>query len=409
MNDETLANIRDRWRAASDDPERRDAALEYGRERLPGLLDPPCQWVPAIAESVREVIVEAVLEGRPGAVDALDNSTVGLDNSTVGGESPREAVPLSEIEPNLPEPVLAVPGAGAVLSVGTVAVLAGEGGIAKSPLALSLALDIAALPDCTFGPALDGLFRARGGPVLIASWEEGPAMLRWRAGRLAIATDGCEGGPATKAIERLHVLGMPGDDSGQIAMHGRPLFGPNDDGGAPQPMPGWFDLWNAAQRINPRMIVIDPAAAAFVGDGIAAGPVRDFLGKIAKEASALRTGVLLLAHSTKSARRQRKDNQYEPFDPGQVSGSSQWTDGARAALTLTWRPDDYGGGPGERMLAIAKSNYGQARVVVPVEAVRAGPKDTETGNAIVGFKAAGRTWGPLKSFKRGAVDGSKLA
>ena len=128
--------------------------------------------MPAIAESVREVIVEAVLEGRPGAVDALDNSTV-------GGESPREAVPLSEIEPNLPEPVLAVPGAGAVLSVGTVAVLAGEGGIAKSPLALNLALDIAALPDCTFGPALDGLFRARGGPVCQTAFNIAPRI--WSA------------------------------------------------------------------------------------------------------------------------------------------------------------------------------------------------------------------------------------
>ena len=110
---------------------------------------------------------------------------------------------------------------------------------------------------------------------------------------------------------------------------------------------------------------------------------------------------LLLAHSTKSARRQREKDSYEPFDPGQVSGSSQWTDGARGAMTLTWRPGDYGGVPGERMLSIAKANYGRAHVVVPVEAVRAGSKDEETENANVGFKSAGQTWRPLESFKPG--------
>lgn len=404
MNDEILANIRDRWRAAADDPERRDDALEYGRGLLPGVFDPPRQWLPEIAEPVRNMIAKAVLEGSPGAVEALDSAAAGND-----GDIACEAVPLSEIDPNLPEPVLAVPGGGAVLSVGTVAVLAGEGGIAKSPLALNLALDIAALPqDGKFRPVLDGLFHAPGGPVLMASWEDGPATLRWRAGHLATAIDGHERGPATKAIERLHVLSMLGDDSGQIAMHGRPLFGPDDAGGAPKPLRGWSDLWKAARKIKPCMIVIDPVAAAFVGDGNTAGPVRDFLGKIAKEASTVQTGVLLLAHSTKSARRQRETDLYEPFDPGQVSGSSQWTDGARGALTLTWRPEKYGGGPGKRMLAIAKANYGRAHVVVPVEVVRAGSKDKETENAIVGFKAAGRTWEPLDTFKEEATDGSKI-
>lgn len=109
---------------------------------------------------------------------------------------------------------------GAVLNAGTVAVLAGEGGIGKSALAGSIALGLAMLPDDQPGGVSGGLFEGEGGPVLLASLEDEPAVTAWRLRKLAGSLDAGGGNVASRALQRIHVLDLAG----------RPLFGPRDDG-----------------------------------------------------------------------------------------------------------------------------------------------------------------------------------
>lgn len=296
----------------------------------------------------------------------------------------RRAVPVTAIEGKRPEPLLSIAGhGGALLSVGGVLILAGEGGVAKTPLALSVALGVAAqrLP---YADLHGGLFAGSGGPVLIASYEDWPAVTADRLRKLAATWPEDEAERATAALSRVHVL----------EMSGRPLFGPaargDGDSGLytarPEPLAGWADLWNAAQNTRARLIVVDPALSAFVGQSNDAAPVREFLTALAAEAAKHDAGVLLIAHSNKTARSDRKAADYDPFDPGHVGGSGHWTDTARGAMTLTYdRRDD--AAPGARILAVAKSNYGPARRWCKVTSY------TAPGGEIVGFGADG-DWKP---------------
>ena len=283
--------------------------------------------------------------------------------------APRRALPVSQVQSEFPKPLLRAHGkSGALVSAGTVAVLAGEGGIGKSALAGSIALGIAMLPDGKEGDVSGDLFEGVGGNVLLASLEDDPGMTMWRLRKLA-----GEGGIGKSALDRVHLLDLAG----------RPLFGPSDAGrGAlynarPEPLAGWSDLWREAARIGPRLVVIDPALSAFVGEPNAAAPVTEFLVTLACEAKKSGCGVLLLAHSTKAARAEKAD----PFDPGHVSGTAAWTDRVRGVLAFTWGKEQ-----GERVLAVSKANYGPARIQIGLEPIR----DSREG--IVGFKARG-LWG----------------
>ena len=136
------------------------------------------------------------------------------------------------------------------------------------------------------------------------------------------------------ALRRVHVLNLAG----------RALFGPAAGelyGARPGPLPGWADVWDEAERIGARLVVIDPALCAYVGDANAAAPVRDFMGALAEAAEAARCG----------------------------------------ALTLTW---EAGAEAGARVLAVSKANYDPAHILAAVDPVRS-PR-----GEIVGF--AGGPW-----------------
>ena len=287
-----------------------------------------------------------------------------------GADTRRRAVPVAEIAGNRPERLLHCAGRkGALLSVGGVLVLAGEGGIAKTPLALAMAAGMAARPDGSYGPLHGGLFAGAGAPVLIVGYEDAPAVSADRLRKLARAWWPIGDAPA---LRRVHILNLAG----------RALFGPAAGelyGARPGPLPGWADVWDEAERIGARLVVIDPALCAYVGDANAAAPVRDFMGALAEAAEAARCGVLMIAHSRKDARKGNKDP--DPFDPGNVAGSTHWTDAARGALTLTWENEAEAGA---RVLAVSKANYGPARILAAVDPVRS-PR-----GEIVGF--AGGPW-----------------
>ena len=353
-----LADLRKQWRAAGTDPERRAGVLEDAMTRLSG--------PPADCEASPRARLAAALDGPD---DAAILAALGV----------RRAQPLTDIAALLPDRLLAAHGrGGSLVGRGTVAVLAGPGGVGKSALMVSVGCDVAGVGDGIAGnpPLFDG----ENGPVLLATYEDHPSVTAWRAKALAAARDG---GVTEGALSRVHVLPMTG----------RPLFGPSDDRGGlynarPGPLAGWRDLWTEARRIEPALIVIDPALAAFVGEPNAAAPVREFLGAVGEAASRIGAGVLIVAHSTKAARGNGK-NPADPYDPGQVGGSAAWTDGARAALNMTWQ-----GEPGApfRCLAVAKANYGPARIWCEAAPIRAGRLHGESTGAIVGFRATEDGW-----------------
>ena len=304
---------------------------------------------------------------------------------------PARAAVVTEVQPDRPAALLAAAGrGGSILTAGNVLVLAGEGGVAKSPLALTAALCMAdrlarstsddpgaRLDGTGYGALHGGLFDGAGGQALVVTYEDTAADVAFRLRTLAGWWWG-ETDPdrATAALRNVRVLADPG-----------PLFGPvaafGGEGSAlytarPGPLDGWPDLWTAADECpDLRLIVIDPAMAAFAGDQNAAAGVREFYAALRREARARLLGVLLVAHTNKTSRISS-----DIYDPGSTAGSTHWTDAARGACRLGWRPEDdnYDGG---RLLTVCKANYGPPKLRIDAEPVRA------PNGEICGFMAGG--------------------
>lgn len=375
----TLDDLGKRWRdLPADAPEAdRDAIIR----ELADLAATACD--PAYLERKKKAAGILERAGDPNLTDA-DREEARRDFERLrpelaplrAPEPARRALPVPRVQSDFPKRLLWAHGkSGALLSAGTVAVLAGEGGIGKSALAGSIALGIAMQPDGEVGDVSGGLFEGVGGKVLLASLEDDPGVTAWRLRKLA--GNAGEKKAASEDLARVHLLNLAS----------RPLFGPSDAGrGAlynarPEPLAGWSDLWSEADRIGPRLVVIDPALSAFVGEPNAAAPVTEFLVSLADAAKKRGCGVLLLAHSTKAARVPRTEKP-DPFDPGHVSGTAAWTDRVRGVLAFTWEKEQ-----GKRVLAVSKANYGPARIQIGLEPIRDDP-----GQSIVGFKARG-LWG----------------
>lgn len=247
---------------------------------------------------------------------------------------------------------------GAILSIGETCLLAGAGGVGKSALAGEIALAVADPAGehgrRTAGELLD--IHGGPGPVLWLAYEEAPGEIGARLAALANAT------MRDDAPAAVHILDM----------RGWPLYGPGERHGAtglysarPEPLDGWQAMTEAAAAWEPRLIVIDPTLSAYVGEGNAVPPVREFLAALAALARQSNAGVLALAHSTKAARGGR-NTKPDPFDPGQIAGSAAWHDGVRGALVLDYEEDTQADPDRQlRRLAVTKANMGPARILCP--------------------------------------------
>lgn len=332
------------------------------QRRLAGLREARTHWTAALSTDAPIEEREALL--RRG-VEALEGH-------------PRDT-PLDSITEARPESLLSLSRrGGALLTRGMVAILAGEGGVAKSTLSLSLALDFASADREV--EVAGGIFTANApGPVLLAGYEDHAGFVAARA-RSICDTRAIEGEPEPD-LSRVRWLSLAGD----------PIFGPREvDGVArynsrPVPLEGWRYLWRAADRVKPNLIIIDPVSAAYVGEGNATAQVREFMTLLATEAHEHGCGVLLIAHSTKATRTTKAN----PFDAGMVSGSAAWVDSARAAISMTRREV----GEDSRRLAVAKANYGPARLVNDITMRR------DNTGAPVGFESAPEGWQPLPERK----------
>lgn len=266
-------------------------------------------------------------------------------------------------------------GEGAVLEAGEVLVLSGSGGAGKSTVARDIALSMGCAKDDAPGKACGGVFAVTGGRALLAVYEDKPEKVCWRLTALARV----RGEDAQAALDagRVGVLDLSSGD-------GWPLYGPPPGGHAsdpPVPLKGWAVLWRRAEKMNARIVVIDPLLSSFHGEANSPRDARVFLGALAREAERHGAGVLLIAHSSKAARGFNADI----FDPGQVGGSSHWTDGTRGAMAFDWdqRAVTERGKPprylndGKRALAVLKANAGPSRIVtlVDVEKPKSAPKE----------------------------------
>ena len=304
----------------------------------------------------------------PGEVrDQLHELKAALDPSTK-----RVPVLLGSARGDWPAPFLSVATddgrgerEGAVLSMGTVAVLAGAGGSAKSSLALQLAVTAGATPDDAHCMTCGSAMVIRGARTLMVLYEDSPQVTHHKSAKL-IDDLGREryGG----AEQRVHLLDMSG----------RALYGTNADMRA-EPMDGWYDLWDAVDQTQSKFIVIDPVLAAYVGESNSAGPVREFLSALTEKAAERGAAVLIIAHSTKAARYGG-----DPYDPGQIGGSGHWSDGVRGAMSLTREQgaDDF-----QLRLAVLKANYGPAYLSNLLEPIR--PTDSRM---ILGLRGVSYGW-----------------
>ena len=283
------------------------------------------------------------------------------------------------------------PSGGDLLGAGEVALLSGGGGLGKSTLALDVALcavaaERAGLRDAELGCGL----RVAAGCVLLATYEDSARRtyprIRAIADALAmgytIASDPAEEGPGSQTVvgdpELAEVLReyWIGADIREQPLD-RALYAPpaGSAGAAPQPTSAYPALWARAEREQARLLVIDPAAAAFSGAANDASAVRAFVSALAADAERTGIAVLLLAHDTKESRRTAAESGPAERAAAAVSGSSQWYDAARAVLHLApapdpppprateeeldmWREQRRQRYRDRRTLAVVKSNYG---------------------------------------------------
>ena len=338
---------------SSSKDDEKDAMLQ----RLNELLSPPPPEEPDRLKAASEAWKNAGgLDKGEAAKEAVREALYIIDNP-----DRREGVPASEARGDLPQAVLSYPSeGGAPLTEGQVAILSGAGGEGKSTLTRTLALGVAAAsrenPEIICG----GLFRARGGTVLMAAWEdenEWPAhVLRNLARQLDADETGGRPKPSKKFQNALdHVI--------LLDLSCRPLFGPTADDDSrpalynarPGKMEGWGDLKRAVRKYEPRLIVIDPALAAYAGDSNAVAPVREFYQAIRKLAIKAKCGVLIVGHSNKEVR----DGDPKLRSGGHIGGSAAWSDAARGAMTFVRHS-------GHMILTVVKATRGKKDVSTPM-------------------------------------------
>ena len=323
-----------------------------GAEVLPDAID----WIHASPENAKRAKEEAekVLDADASHKRALDRRT---------------PMPVTQISEDRPHVLLrAHELGGALLTAGEVLVVAGDGGVGKTTLLASLLLGIASHDLETPAPLPGGIFHGVGGPVLYAAHEDRETVIA-----SLVRSAAQHGGPwqpetdLQASMNRFHVL----------PMRARALYGIEEARSfnqRPAALDGWYDLWYAVDATKAKVVVIDPALSAFVSDQTHVAAVRLFLDDLRREAEGREAcGVILAAHSNKQARQQT-----EPFDVGQVSGSTAWVDQPRGVLTLTRTPESQDG----RTLGILKSNYGPARRLMDLQ-----PQTHPGTGDFVGFEA----------------------
>ena len=184
----------------------------------------------------------------------------------------------------------------------------------------------------------------RPGPVVLVSYEDQPARIasRFRAMEVSSAV-----------LKRLYIVVDP-----------EPLWKPTDRiaGGACRTA-AFTALQEQLHALRPSLVILDPISAAAGGlnlnDG---GAARYAMRSLAKLSATLGSGILVVAHDTKTARSAAKAGALP--GAGAVGGSAQWFDAARSVLYLQEGSEE--NPTVDRTLWALKVNNGVAGWVVPL-------------------------------------------
>ena len=274
-------------------------------------------------------LTDAVEAARPASTDPLDNAVRTISNLREDKADPqtvarafvdlesrlKSAKPLevaSLVNPNPPGVQWLIDG---WLLWGRVALLAGDGGLGKSRLALRLAAGIASADTDWLG----GITTAEGtrrrllridqpANVVIATWEDDLDEFDRRLAALGKheATDG-----------RVKFVDM--------ADHG-PLWAPLRSGhvsSIASLTAAGEKLRAYAESVDAQMLVIDPLAAAYAGDENVRGLVRAFLASWDAWARRSDCAVLFVGHTPKTVSR--------------TSGSTDWRNAVRNLWSMEYR------------------------------------------------------------------------
>ena len=207
------------------------------------------------------------------------------------------------------------------LPLGRVALLTGPGEIGKSLLSLQLATTVAS------GASPDGAERTDALPIMAGTGEEGPAVNSDHTGPVVMVGYEDE---ADEVARRLRML--PCGTSGSrlpkelhyVDLAGRgPIWAPREgkhrDTGLTLTKVG-AQIERYLEEVQPKLLVLDPVAAAYAGNENDRAAVRSFLSYLNDLAAGLEAATLLIAHPPKSEDR--------------YSGSTDWLNGVRALWTL---------------------------------------------------------------------------
>ena len=306
--------------------------------------------------------------------------------------------PTSKVTMPLPLPMLSAVGRkGAILSVGEVMILAADGSTGKSSWVAGLALEIAAVPSGEYMTLPSGFLQARGGRVMIMSYEDWPSINKKKVESLAALR-------ASQSHKWRHLGYLPFEDAVDRVLIVEEaelddIYGQNPEqhiDTRPIPLEGWYRFWATVPE-DLLLVIIDPAMDAYTGNGNGVSHVRSFIKAVRSECLKRQIAVIVLHHSTKEVRRGKSVSleEYDEFDlfsEGLVMGSTGWTDGTRSVMTMTGR--NFGD---LRKVGIFKASWGERWLVHDLKAIRLDEPDNPLWDRmIIGFDGQGTWHSPMK-------------
>jgi RecA-family ATPase len=216
-----------------------------------------------------------------------------------------------------------------LLPARTVTLLAGDGGMGKSTLALQLCAAT------ILGKAWIGLSPAQGAALYLSAEDDSEELER-RIHDAAHFYD-CD----KAELDRLFLLPLADDDA---------LLATEGERGALRATPAWSAFVDLAEQVRPALIVLDSLADVFGGNEINRAHARQFVGMLRGLAIRADATVLLLAHPSLSGMSNGSGS----------SGSTHWNNAARSRLYLAKPQAEDEPDPDLRVLSLKKANYARA-------------------------------------------------
>lgn len=239
---------------------------------------------------------------------------------------------------------------------GSVTLLAGDGGVGKSLLAMQM-LAAAALGRDWIGVTINNV-RAIG-----VFCEDLPDELHIRMADI-VRLYGCSFGD----LENLNLLSRVGADSIMVDFPSQEAKG--------VPTAFYEQVSTLSREFGAQLLVLDSVHDVYGGNEIHRGQVRQFIGLLRRIAIDIDGAVVLLIHPSRAGR----------ADGGGESGSTAWHAAARSRLYLT-KPDDGAEGDDGRVLKVVKSNYGPSNFEI----------DLRWSDGV--FECEGEPWGVVAQIK----------